>query len=163
MNRFLPFLALCAALSFHALPAAASSAPRNDAAMPTEIMMVLGSDFGLFRKGEGGALTFERANSFPLVPGQAYGWVIRLQTEKKTVKWREEFTLPVKPETWGDPADYVSISADGRTAVVEKVVELKDGAISNSWDMAPGDPKGKYVSRVWVEGQLIGTFEFEVR
>jgi hypothetical protein len=164
MKRSVFLLALCAALSCLTNPGLASPAPRAESAQPVKkTTTVVSAQFGLFHKADQGRRTFEETTTFPLTPNEAFGWMIEVQTDKPKVKWREELTLPAKPATWGDPADYLTISKDGRTATVVKEGELKDGRISNSWEMAPGDPRGKHRIRVWVEEELAGTFEFEVQ
>jgi hypothetical protein len=47
--------------------------------------------------------------------------------------------------------------------VTEREVAPDQGLIFNTWSVAAGDPAGKYVIRVFVEGALAKTFEFEVR
>ena len=121
--------------------------------------------FGLFDTANGGAVNFVPGNVVPLVEGQGYGWIMAIQTNKKQVKWREEFTLPEAPESWGDPETLGKrrISKGAKVSNTERVVEPVNGQISNAWAVAKGDPPGLYKIRVFVEGKLARTFEFEVR
>jgi hypothetical protein len=152
MMKYLTMLALSLSLfTFNAH--AASDAP----------LKVVSAEFGLFDFSDPDNPTYEPADTVPLVPGQAFGWVIQLDTDKETVKWREEFTVPAKPATWGDLDETNTMSADGRTLTTVKTDTLNDGAIFNAWEIAPGDPAGKYVMRVFVEGELVSTFEFDVQ
>jgi hypothetical protein len=125
----------------------------------------MSGEFGLFNLSDPSNLRFAPSTSVPLVPGQAYGWIIRVRTEKAKIKWREEFTLPVKPRTWGvdESVGTRSVSNDGRTSVTMREVSPDRGLIFNSWSVAPGDPKGRYSIRVFVEGYLAKAFEFEVQ
>jgi hypothetical protein len=43
----------------------------------------------------------------------------------------------------------------------EREVAPNRGFIYNRWAVAAGDPKGLHVVRVYVEGKLVRTFEFE--
>ncbi|SFN66513.1 hypothetical protein SAMN05660284_02008 [Formivibrio citricus] len=88
-----------------------------------------------------------------------------LRTDKPKIKWREEFTLPAKPDTWGNPEPLGtrSVSTDGRVSITEREVSPERGIIFNSWAVAPGDPKGRYVIRVFIEGVLASVFEFDVQ
>jgi hypothetical protein len=73
--------------------------------------------------------------------------------------------LALTGKTWGD-AEHLgarSVSNDGRTSVTEREVSPERGVIFNSWTVASGDPKGRYVIRGFVEGSLTKTFEFEVK
>jgi hypothetical protein len=42
-------------------------------------------------------------------------------------------------------------------------VKPQGSIIYNVWTVAPGEPKGRYVIRVTVEGSAERTFEFDVR
>ena len=54
-----------------------------------------------------------------------------------------------------------SVSDDGRTLTTEREVVPNRGIVHNMWAVAAGDPKGPHVVRVYIEGKLIRTFEFE--
>lgn len=125
---------------------------------------VIRAEFGILGQENSGKPGLVPATVVPLKPNQGYGWVIFLRTAKKKITWREEFTLPAKPGTWGDPEPLGtrSVSSDGRTSVTEREVSPEQGAIFNAWTVAPGDPKGRYVIRVFIEGSLAKVFEFDV-
>lgn len=161
MHQLIPLILVGLVLISPAVSAAIpDKAPQ--AATTTE---VIGGNFGLFNLSEPSKPAFVPAKVVPLAPNQAYGWIIRLRTDKAKIKWREEFTLPVKPATWGDPEPLGTrtVSNDGRTSITEREVAPERGVIFNSWTVAPGDPKGHYVIRVFVEGMPAKTFEFELR
>lgn len=124
---------------------------------------ILSAVFGLFDASTPGRVDFKPADVVPLKPQQNYGWIIQLRTEKPSVHYREEFTLPATAKNWNTQgASDVTVSADRRTAITERVVEPKNGVILNVWSVAPDDPPGHYVIRVTVEGQL-RQFDFDVR
>ena len=156
-------LAISLFLLAFGLGAVAALPEKSRRAMASPI--VIGGDFGLFNLADSSKPGFVPTASVPLIPNQPYGWIIRLRTDKAKVKWREEFTLPVKPATWGTAEELGtrSVSEDGRTSVTEREVAPDQGLIFNTWSVAAGDPAGKYVIRVFVEGALAKTFEFEVR
>ncbi|WP_146076095.1 hypothetical protein [Caldimonas caldifontis] len=126
---------------------------------------VVRAEFGIFNQPNSGKPAFVPATVVPLTPNQGYGWIMLLRTTKPKIRWREEFTLPAKPNTWGDPEPLGtrSVSTDGRTSVTEREVSPDRGLIFNTWAVAPGDPKGRYVIRVFVEGSLVKVFEFDVQ
>jgi hypothetical protein len=161
MNQLIPILLASLVLTS---PTALAALP-DKATQASAATEVISGNFGLFNLSDPNKPTFVPTTVVPLSPNQAYGWIIRLRTDKSKIKWREEFTLPVKPATWGDaePLGTRSVSNDGRTSVTEREVSPERGVIFNSWSVAPGDPKGRYMIRVFVEGSLTKTFEFEVR
>jgi len=108
-------------------------------------------------------LVFTSTKVVPFKVGQGYGWSMNLRTNKQNIKWREEFTLPVKPSTWGDLTKLQSVSADGRTLITDREVASNNGLIFNFYQIAPGDPKGRYVFRVFVGGALAKTMKFDVK
>ena len=127
---------------------------------------VVHAEFGLFNdEPEPDKPTFVPASVVPYVPDQAYGWVVTFNTPGVRVHWKEEFTLPAAPATWGESHEGTTqrVSPDRRTSVKEADATLPLGVLSNSWTVAPGDPKGRYVIRLFIDGKLVRTFEFEVR
>jgi hypothetical protein len=144
-------------------PTIASTPNRTDGTSTS--YEVVRADFGLFNSPESGKPLFVPTKVVPLTPNQGYGWIMLLRTDKPKIEWREEFTLPVKPDTWGDPEPLGSrsVSTDGRISITERVVSPERGLIFNSWAVAPGDPKGRYVIRVFIEGSLAKVFEFDVQ
>jgi hypothetical protein len=127
-------------------------------AAPESQVKVVSAEFGLLNEN------FQSATKVPLEPGQQYGLILQLETKKDTIHWREEFTLPAVPKTWGSEeleGEQV-VSEDQRTSVTQREVPLEDGTISNFWEVAAGDPPGHYTIRVFVEDTLAATFEFDV-
>lgn len=161
MNRLLSFLVAFGIGIGHA---DAMTYPEKQTQSAASAKIISG-DFGLFNLNNPQGPSFTPASVVPFIENQAYGWVIRLQTSKPTVKWREELVLPAKPATWGDPEPLGkrSISPSGRASITEREVAPEKGMIFNAWSVAPGDPKGKYVIRVFVDGALVKTFRFEVQ
>jgi hypothetical protein len=73
-------------------------------------------------------------------------------------------TLPSAPQTWSheDKNRRREISSDRTVSITENEVVPERGIIFNFWKVAPGDPKGRYIIRVYVEGDLVSTFEFDM-
>ena len=143
---------------------AASAPPDAKKVIPETEFQIVRSELVLVHGLESNEPRFEATKKVPHKPGQSFGWVIELQTQKPKVKWREEFTLPTPPRTWGptEKQDKRRISEDQKVSVIEREVELERGLIFNFWTIAEGDPAGRYVIRVFVEGVQAATFEFDV-
>jgi hypothetical protein len=93
---------------------------------------------------------------------QPYGWVVALKTTQSKIKWREEFILPSAPATWDNQGGTHTVSPDRTVSVTEREVEPTRGIIFNSWSVAEGDPKGRYVIRLTIENATPIVFEFNV-
>jgi|GEM_PF-974574 len=126
----------------------------------SEALHIVRAEFGLFN-----ASGFVPSNTVPLVEGQTYGWRIVLKTNKANVRWREEFTLPVAPATWGDAETkgLNTVSNDKRVSVMEREVTPVDGVIVNSWAVVAGDPVGHHVMRVLIDNRYEHIFQFDVQ
>ncbi|HEX5391994.1 MAG TPA: hypothetical protein VFW68_01845 [Rhodocyclaceae bacterium] len=130
-----------------------------------EGVKILIADFGLFNPTGGGKSFFTPSRTVPYAVGQNFGWTMLLRTNKPKIKLREELVLPEKPDTWGDPPPNGArtISEDGRVAITEQEVTPTRSMILNVWGIAPGDPKGRHLVKITVEGKLLRTFEFTVQ
>ena len=130
------------------------------AAAPTRIVS---AKFGLFVPSATGGMDFREVKSIPLIQGLPYGWVVDLETELAEVEWREELRLPSAPRTWGSRSEEgPSVSADGKTSIIQKRVQVNAGRIFNIWRVAPEDPMGDYAIRLQVEGLKPVEFRFTV-
>jgi hypothetical protein len=78
--------------------------------------------------------------------------------------WREEFELPIAPPTWGpgEAMGIFQVSPDRKTAVTERIIPTKLGFIANEWRYASGDPIGPHKMRIYIDGQLIREFSFDI-
>lgn len=106
---------------------------------------------------------FTETSKVPLVKGQAYGWKLKIkQLEPNAkIKWKEEFTLPLAPQQWG--GDKSGVSKDKKTCVTEREEVPVSGWIGHGWDVAEGDPEGKHVMKIFINGVLMKTFKFQVK
>lgn len=125
------------------------------------------AEFLVLLEDRQGNETLARTNVVPLIPGHAcYGWRIRLSEELDLVHFREVFSLPEEPEFWtgeGDEFEPNEISSDRRISITEKFVTPKDRTISNSWCVVNGDPEGKHSMEVFIDGEFVKRFEFELK
>jgi hypothetical protein len=144
-------------------PQAGGAAATADAKAPAQVE-VISAQFGVFgADGTGRRILLETAR-FPAVISAPYGWYIIFKTDKPTVVWREEFELPVAPPTWGpgEAMGIYTISPDRKTAVTERIIPTRLGFVANEWRYAPGDPIGAHAMRVYIDGQLIREFKFDI-
>jgi hypothetical protein len=95
--------------------------------------------------------------------GDHYGWRVKVKTSQPTVRWKEEFRLPVAPKTWGDLENGQTIAKDNKTCITERTESPKDGWIEHAWPELDGDPLGEYLMNIYVDGNLARTFKFTVR
>lgn len=125
---------------------------------------VTSAQFGVFgADSEGHRVLFE-TDRFPAVVAAPYGWYIIFKTSKPTVVWREEFELPEPLANWGpgEALGVYQISPDRKTAVTERVIPTRLGFIANEWRYAPGDPIGAHAMRIYIDGQLVREFKFNI-
>ena len=139
------------------LPAHAAPAPPAQPSVQIEQ-----AAFGVFTVTADGRVDFKPTKTVPLTPNQEFGWVIGVTTTKPTVRWREEFTVPTPPETWGPVEGKHEISADRKVSTLEREVTPERGFLFHSWSISPGDPKGRHVIKVTVEDAPPVVFEFDV-
>jgi len=146
-----------------AAPPPSARADAESAATPAKIEVV-SAQFGVFGADEEGRRILLETDRFPAVISAPYGWYIVFKTDKPTVVWREEFELPIAPPSWG-PGEAMGIyiiSPDRKTAVTERIIPTRLGFVANEWRYAPGDPLGAHAMRVYIDGQLIREFKFDI-
>jgi hypothetical protein len=155
-------LASCATEPTGPSTAAAPASPSTvQKSAPLE---VVSAQFGVFGADHSGRRVLFETNHFPAIVAAPYGWYIIFKSDKPTVVWREEFELPIAPPTWGpgEAMGVFHISPDRRTAVTERVIPARIGFIANEWRYAPGDPIGAHAMRIYIDGQLIREFKFDI-
>jgi hypothetical protein len=119
--------------------------------------------FGILTADAAGGKHFLSSTSVPLVVGQSYGWMIRLDTKRRSVKWREELQLPKPAQTWGLPSGKGHLlSLDGKTAITQEESATDRGFIGHFWGVAPHDPSGSYTMNIFVEDRLVAQFAFRL-
>lgn len=138
--------------------------PGSAAPLTAAELQVVAAQFGVFGADPSGRRLLYETDKFPAIPAAPYGWYILFKTNKPTVVWREEFELPEAPPTWGpgEAMGIFNISPDRKTAVTERIIPTRLGFIANEWRYAPGDPLGAHKMRVYIDGQLIREFSFDI-
>ena len=125
---------------------------------------IIDSAFGVFGTPGTSEPAFTPTNFIRLADKPHYGWMMRIKTDKPTVHWREEFTLPGPASQWNTQGTPTVVGGDRKTAVTDREIAAPaNGIILNVWDVADGDPKGRYRIKVTVEGAGDRTFEFDVQ
>jgi hypothetical protein len=166
MQRRLALFLLALALALtgceQAKPPEPPAAPPKPEARAQPVVELEHAAFGVFNQTPDGRIEFTPSKTVPLKPDQAFGWIIGVKTTKPTVKWREKFTLPAPPETWGPTDGKHEISADRKISILEREVAPEMGQVFNSWIISPGDPKGHHVIEVTIEDARPVVFEFDI-
>jgi hypothetical protein len=123
--------------------------------------------FGIIAPDSAGKPVFVRTDSVPNVEGQAYGWFLGVGESRAPVQWTEILTLPAPAASWSregtSPPPNVSISPDGRNAVVRGEAVPEYGVIYDFWVVAPGDPAGRYTIVVKTRDGREERFRFTLR
>ena len=104
-----------------------------------------------------------------IIPGKEgvrFGWYIAYRSHSNYTKilWREEFEHPYPPNSWGK-GEYTgefSVSPNRKMAVVEHIIPARAGFFSDQWEFVSGNPIGRHTIRIYVDGELIVEFNFEV-
>jgi hypothetical protein len=152
------FLLLCAI----GLAGAANAAPPVPA--PVEIVS---AEFGIFDASTPGELAFEPTDVVPQREGQRYGWIIELRTKKRSLSVREEYLLPTAASEAGSKlnaaGDRLDVPLPRRNQVSQRQLVPVEGRIYGEWAIGPGEPPGRRHLQVIVEGEVAGSFEYEVK
>jgi hypothetical protein len=143
-------------------------APKSVAAKSTFIaahVEVVSAQFGVYGADNDGRRVLFETDNFPAITAAPYGWFIIFKADKPTVTWREEFELPTPLANWGpgEAMGVFTVSPDRRTAVTERIIPTRLGFVGNEWRYAPGDPVGAHKMRIYIDGQLIREFSFDIQ
>ena len=148
--------------------AAGGSAAKAVAAKSTFIaahVEVVSAQFGVYGADNDGRRVLFETDNFPAITAAPYGWFIIFKADKPTVTWREEFELPAPLANWGpgEAMGVFTVSPDRKTAVTERIIPTRLGFVGNEWRYAPGDPVGAHKMRIYIDGQLIREFSFDIQ
>lgn len=146
------------------LSGAALAAPPGPVAATFE---VVSAEFGIFDASDPKETVFEPTHVVPHREGQRYGWMIELRTKKRSLSVREEYILPTTATEAGPTGSLaengMNIPLPRRNQVSQRQLVPVGGRIYGEWAVGPGEPAGKRHLQVIVEGQLAGSFEYEVK
>jgi hypothetical protein len=147
-----------------------TSQPAKSKTRKPHSYQVISAKVGVFTTSTPEDFSFTAATAVPLVVGQPFGWVIQLRTHQSnptpTVKMREELILPDFPVTWGatDTTGTRTVSDDSRVASTDFEIQPDTaGLLYRVWSIADGDPPGRYVFKLYIEGKLVKELGFEVK
>lgn len=135
------------------------------AAPPEPPVQVVAAEFGIFEERKGD-LVFTPTEVVPHVLGQRYGWVIEVNTKKRTLAVTEEYVVPHPNQGSAEEkvmANNLGLSNDKRTPVSQRLLAPMDGHIYAEWSVGPNEPTGHRRLQVLIEGQVAARFEFDVR
>ena len=109
---------------------------------------------------------FQPSTVVPKAVGQRYGWIIEVRTLKRSLAVREEYVLPPSPkqkEPDNPVAKNLHIPDLRRSQVSQRQLAPVDGQIVGEWSIGPDEPAGKRRLQVVVEGEVVASFDFEVK
>jgi hypothetical protein len=131
---------------------------------PTAAQSNVDARFGILVAAQDGSQRFVETTQVPNVVGQSYGWVARVDPRAQTVSWSEELTLPNAPRVWGGAqgSPDVAVSDDQTAALTRGTLPAGGTELFHFWDVAPGDPLGRYRIVVKLSDGVVAEFEFEV-
>ena len=121
--------------------------------------------FGLLKSDDGADDQFVAADEIPAIDGQAFGWIVEVETSRRTLHWQEHLRMPAPPADWGDAASDpdIVISKDGKSVVAQGEDEVDGSELSRFyWSLATGDPAGEYQMDVAIEGHPVAHIRFHV-
>lgn len=126
---------------------------------------IIGAEFGLFQETRGGEILFQASPVVPRAVGQRYGWIIELRTNKRSLAVREEYVLPSPKQKEPDNpvARNLHVPDLRRSQVSQRQLAPVDGQIVGEWSIGPDEPAGKRRLQVVVEGEVVASFDFEVK
>jgi hypothetical protein len=128
-------------------------------------LVVRKAEFGKLDADGNGDEHFSAVDVLPPDSGQVFGWILTLDTHRRSVHWQERLRLPKPPADWGDAASDpdIVISKDGRSAMSEGEESVEQGEVQHFyWALAEGDPPGDYQLDVAIEGKPVAHFVFTV-
>jgi hypothetical protein len=96
----------------------------------------------------------------PLVPGQEFGWRLRVD-DTGLHRWREVLVTPASPREW--VGSDLTIEDGGRTGITERTEIAVDGLLEHGWTVTDGDPAGPHEIQLYLDDELVKVFKFVVR
>lgn len=114
-------------------------------------VQVYRADFGLFTKTVNGDI-FTPSSTVPFQQGARYGIVLRFRTPRPSVKFRFAFEF-------ADP----NVKPGEGAAPPEETLENEGGLIARFWEVAPDEPEGQQILKIYLEGELVKSFVFAVK
>ena len=96
-----------------------------------------------------------------VVQTSCYGWRLKFTPVEGEVQLEEKLVLPAPPASWSDEMNS-TVAADRLSARTPVTANANAGNASNSWCVAPGDPRGSYRFVVRHGNRVLGVLNFTV-
>lgn len=110
--------------------------------------------------GDGEAKVMPDGAVLPYVVGTScYGWKLKFTPVDGEVQLEEQMVLPRPPASWGDDAN-ATVAADRLSARTPITADSSSGTASNTWCVAPGDPRGAHRIVVRHGRRVLGVLRF---
>jgi hypothetical protein len=139
-----------------------SAAPPKTVVVPVEIVS---AEFGLFDATNPNEPVFTPSQIVPHRENQRYGWVIEVQTRKRSLAVREEYLLPNTSKVQKDLdalGESLNITTPKRNQVSQRQLVPVDGRIYGEWAIGSNEPAGHRQLQVIIENEVAASFEFDV-
>jgi hypothetical protein len=134
---------------------------------PDSPIPIISSKFYVgIRSSKDKEFVWTESNLVPSIPDNScYSWEIELDTYLASIPIKEIFILPERPKAWNykeDSEGEQTLQYDNKVSIIEKISEVKNRIIANTWCVAEGDPTGNYKIEVYIKGVLAESFSFMV-
>ena len=149
------------ALSFVA--GVSTAAPPKPEPVP---VVIVSAEFGLFDAANPKEPVFTPSSVVPHRENQRYGWVIEVQTKKRSLSVREEYLLPNASKVQNDQdelSESLNIATPRHNQISQRQLVPVDGKIYGEWAIGPNEPAGHRNLQVVVENEIAASFEFDVK
>jgi len=138
-----------------------------DSPQPIEApVVIVSAEFGLFDATNPKEPVFTPSQLVPHRENQRYGWVIEVQTSKRSLSVREEYLLPNAsklPKDQDALGESLNIATPKRNQISQRHLVPVDGKIYGEWAIGSSEPAGHRHLQVLIEDEVAAGFEFDVK
>ena len=128
-------------------------------------VVVVSAEFGLFDATNPKEPVFTPSQVVPHRENQRYGWVIEVQTGRRSLSVREEYVLTnvSKAQKEQDAlGESLNIATPKRNQISQRQLVPVDGKIYGEWAIGSNEPAGHRQLQVIIENEVAASFEFDV-
>ena len=128
-------------------------------------LVIVSAEFGLFDATNPKEPLFTPSQLVPHRENQRYGWVIEVQTGKRSLSVREEYVLPNVRKVQKDQdalGESLNIATPKRNQISQRQLVPVDGRIYGEWAIGSNEPAGHRQLQVIIENEVAASFEFDV-
>ena len=139
-------------------------APATSAQVPAVDIQVVTAQFGVFGADPAGRRVLFETDKFPAITAAPYGWFILFKTDKPTVCGARSSSCLSRCPTGGRARRWACSPCRliARPPSRNASFRLASAFVGNEWRYAPGDPVGAHKMRVYIDGQLVREFRFDI-